>query len=163
MRKKATTSTGVNPLVAFLFCCAVFIPATISATIPVSSGGSDQFLWKSVPGAQLKLDDKTPLAWNVFQTGKKKEASLVLILLGRRYIALDVKARVAYSVAPSDLQPRGGDFASANLFTQSKVLPTDGWSLRDVGPAELIKFKLGDYGTNLQLELPHMPDLRGLY
>ena len=159
MRNKATTSTRVRPFAAFLLCCAVFIPATTSS----NAAGADQFLWKSVPGAQLKLDDKIPLAWNVFRTEKKKEANLVLILLGRRYIALDVKARVAYSVGLSDLQARGGEVASGNLFEQSKVLPTDGWSLRDVGPAELIKFKLGDYGTNLQLELPHMPDLRGLY
>lgn len=159
MRTKATTSRSANYLAAFLLCCATFIPATILA----NAGGSDQFLWKSVPRAQLKLDDKTPLAWNVFQTDKKKESNLVLILLGRRYIALDIKARAAYSVALPDLQPRGGDFESGNPFTQSKVLPTNEWSVRDVGPAELIKFKLGDYGTNVQLELPHMPDLRGLY
>ncbi|HEY4879000.1 MAG TPA: hypothetical protein VIH97_07745 [Candidatus Acidoferrales bacterium] len=159
MHKKATTSTSAKPLATFLLCCAVLIPATISA----KAGDSDRFLWKSVPRAQLKLDDKTPLAWNVFQTDKKKEANLVVILLGRRYIALDVKARVAYSVVRSDLQPRGADFESGNLFVQSRVLPTNEWSLRDVGPAELIKLKFGDYGTNLQLELPHPPDLRGLY
>ena len=159
MRNKATTSTSVSPLVTLLLCCAVLIPATISA----NAGGSDQFLWKSVPRAQLKLDDKTPLVWNVFQTEKKKESNLVVILLGRRYLALDIKARVAYSVVLSDLQVRGADFESGNLFVQSRVLPTNEWSLRDVGPAELIKLKFGDYGTNLQLELPHMPDLRGLY
>jgi len=29
--------------------------------------------------------------------------------------------------------------------------------------AELIKLKLNDYGTTLQIQLPHPPDLRGLY
>lgn len=159
MHKKATTSTSAKPLATFLLCCVVLIPAILLA----KAGDSDRFLWKSVPQAQLKLDDRIPLTWNVFQTEKKKEANLVVILLGRRYIALDVKARVAYSVVRSDLQPRGADFESGNLFVQSRVLPTGEWSLRDVGPAELIKLKFGDYGTNLQLELPHAPDLRGLY
>lgn len=87
----------------------------------------------------------------------------MLLMLGRRYIALDVKARVAYAVSPSDLRPNGGDIESGDLFVESRILPTDGWSLRDVGPAELIKLKLNDYGTALQIELPHPPDLRGLY
>jgi hypothetical protein len=127
------------------------------------AGKSSSFLWKAVDRAQIKLDDKTPLAWNIYQTTQKKEANLVLILLGRRFIALDLKARVAYAVQGSDLRPNGADFESGDLFVESRVVPTEGWSLRDVGPAELIKLRLGDYGTNLQIELPHPPDLRGLY
>lgn len=127
------------------------------------AGNSGNHVWKSVPRAQIKLDDRTPLAWNIFQTTQKKEANLVLIQLGRRYIALDIKTRVAYTVPLSDLRPSGGDFESGDLFVESRVLPTDNWSLRDVGPAELIKLKLNDYGTMLQIELPHAPDLRGLY
>jgi hypothetical protein len=159
MRKRFIVPFKITRFAVFLLCCAVLGPEGIAA----KGGDSDRFLWKSVPRAQCKLNDKTPLAWNVFQTEKKKEANLVLILLGRRYIVFDIKARVAYSVALSDLQPSGADFESGNLFLQSKVLPTADWSLRDVGPAELIKLKLGDYGTTLQIELPHPPDLRGLY
>jgi hypothetical protein len=107
--------------------------------------------------------DKTPLTWNVYQTDKKKEANLVLLLIGRRYIALDLKAKAAYNVFPSDLQAKGQDFESANLFVKSHALPTDNWSLRDVGPAELIKLTLGDYGRELYVELPHMPDMRAFY
>jgi hypothetical protein len=143
----------------FLLACA-FSLATMSAA---NAGGSGRYLWKSVPRAQVKINDKTPLAWNIFQTSQKKETNLVLVLLGRRYIALDIKARVAYSVALSELQPKAGDFESGDLFLQSKILPTDSWTVRDVGPAELIRLKLSDYGTNLQIELPHAPDLRGLY
>lgn len=127
------------------------------------SGDSGRFLWKSVPRAQCKLDDKTPLTWNIYQTEKKKEANLVLVLLGRRYLALDIKGKVAYYVFPSDLQAKGQDFESGSLFVQSRVLPTSGWTVRDVGPAELIKLTLGDYGHALDVELPHMPDLRAFY
>jgi|SRR5271154_1166389 len=155
MRQQRKISPRLLRAAAILLCCAL--------SARVSSGGSGTYLWKSVSRAQVKIDDKTPLAWNVFQTGQKKETNLVLVLLGRRYIALDIKAKVAYSVALSDLQPKGADFESGDLFVQSRVLPTDSWSLRDVGPAELIRLKLGDYGTNLQIELPHAPDLRAFY
>ena len=127
------------------------------------SGDNGRFLWKSVARAQCKLDDKTPLTWNIYQTEKKKDANLVLVLLGRRYLALDIKGKVAYYVFPSDLQAKGPDFESGSLFVQSRVLPTSGWTVRDVGPAELIKLTLGDYGHALDVELPHMPDLRAFY
>lgn len=159
MRKEAIIPSQMTRFGVFLLCCFILIPKGISA----SAGDPDQFLWKSVSRAQCKLDDKTPLAWNVFQTEKKKESNLVLILLGRRYIALDIKAKIAYSVALADLQSKGADLGSGDLFVPSKVLPTDSWSLRDVGPAELIKLQLNDYGTTLTVELPHPPDRRAFY
>jgi hypothetical protein len=129
------------------------------------AGAADngRFLWKGVGRAQLKLENKTPLQWNVYQTEKKKEANLVLVQLGRRYMALDIRGKVAYYVFPSDLQAKGPDFESGNLFVQSRVMPTTAWTVRDVGPAEMIKLTLGDYGRALDVELPHMPDLRAFY
>ncbi|MGA7919842.1 MAG: hypothetical protein WCA38_09225 [Candidatus Acidiferrales bacterium] len=124
---------------------------------------NNRYLWKAVPQAQCKLDDNTPLAWNIFQTDKKKEANLVLVLLGRRYIALDLKAKTAYNVFPSDLQAKGTDFESGNLFVSSRVLPTDNWTLKDAGPVEIIKLTLADYGRTLHVELPHLPDMRAFY
>jgi hypothetical protein len=141
----------------------VWLTLSLATTAFANGGGTGRYLWKSIPAAQIKIDDKTPLAWNIFQTGQKKEANLVLVLLGRRYIALDIKARIAYAVLPADVQPRGAELESGDLFVQAKVLPTENWLLRDVGMAELIKLKLGDYGTTLQIQLPHPPDLRGLY
>ncbi len=136
---------------------------TLAGFAGAGAADNDRYLWKSVPQAQCKVDDKTPLTWNIYQTSKKKEANLVLVLIGHRYLALDIKAKLVYNVFPSDLQAKGQDFASGDLFVKSRVLPTDNWSLRDVGPAELIKLTLGDYGRELYVELPHMPDMRAFY
>ena len=136
---------------------------TLAGFASAGAADSDRYLWKSVPQAQCKVDDKTPLTWNIYQTGKKKEANLVLVLIGHRYLALDIKAKLVYDVFPSELQAKGQDFASGDLFVKSRVLPTDNWSLRDVGPAELIKLTLDDYGRELYVELPHMPDMRAFY
>src|SRR6202167_99711 len=92
------------------------------------AGDNERFLWKAVGRAQLKLDDKTPLTWNVYQTEKKKQANLVLVQLGRRYVALDIKGKVAYYVFPSDLQAKGTDFESGDLFVASRVMPTNAWT-----------------------------------
>ena len=145
---------------------ALRISAVICAVAFVASAGAgdnERLLWKAVGRAQLKLEDKTPLAWNVYQTEKKKQTNLVLVQLGRRYLALDIKGKVAYYVFPWDLQAKGSDFESGDLFVQSRVMPTTAWTVRDVGPAEMIKLTLGDYGRALDVELPHMPDLRAFY
>ena len=53
----------------------------LTASVSLANGGaSGRYLWKSVPAAQIKIGEKTPLAWNIFQTGQKKEANLVLVL-----------------------------------------------------------------------------------
>jgi hypothetical protein len=161
-RREYFRRSTLNALHRVMLRSVVIICATACM---VSAGASDneRFLWKPVGRAQLKLDDKTPLAWNVFQSEKKKQANLVLLQLGRRYLALDIKGKVAYYVFPSDLQARGQDFESGDLFVQSRVMPTTAWTVRDVGPAEMIKLTLGDYGRALDVELPHLPDLRAFY
>ncbi len=144
-------------------CVISFFTGASAGSVFGGAGDNGRFLWKVVGRAQCKLDDRTPLQWNIYQTEKKKEANLVLVQLGRRYLALDIKGKVAYYVFPTDLQAQGPDFESGNLFVQSRVMPTTAWSVRDVGPAEMIKVTLGDYGRALDVELPHMPDLRAFY
>jgi hypothetical protein len=144
--------------IAFAFC--VFFAASALAA---NAGDSGRIHWKQIPDAQLKLDSKVPLTWNVYQPDKKKLGYLVLVMLGRRYIALDIKAKIAYAVVPTDLQPQGKDFESDPPAKPGRVIPTTEWSERDAGPAEIIHLTLGDYGRVLEVQLPHMPDLRAFY
>jgi hypothetical protein len=139
-----------------------------SAVAHQSGDESLRIRWKPVEQAQVKIDDKTPLAWNIYQPDKKdrkekKDSDLVLVLLGHRYLMLDIKARLVYVVQLSDVKPQGTDFESGDLAQPSKELPSSDWTVRDVGPAELIRLTLGDYGRVLQVQLPHPPDLRPFY
>lgn len=110
---------------------------------------------------QVKIDENTPLAWNVYQPTvknkkeKKKLANLVLVLLGHRYLLLDLKSRIVYEVPPGNLRASGSDWESGDLVATSRVIPSSDWTSRDVGPAELYRLTLGDYGRVLQVSLPH--------
>jgi hypothetical protein len=120
--------------------------------------------WKAVDGSQVKLDDKIPLTWNAYQLDKKKEANLVLVLLGRRYILLDDKAELAYLVFLSDVHKQGDDISTGDIAIQSHLIPSTDWSVRDIGPAEEIRLTLEDYGRELSVQLPHPLDIRlGIY
>jgi hypothetical protein len=136
--------------------------ALLIGAAPASAQG-ERFHWKPVNLALVKLDDKTPLAFNVYRPDKKKDSHFVLVQLGRRYIELDIKAKLAYNVLLADVHKMGSDIESDNFAIPARLLATFDWSVRDVGPAELIKLTLGDYGRVLEVELPHPPDMRAFY
>lgn len=138
-----------------LSCCFAFVAA---------AKDDGRIHWKPIDRGQVRLDDKQPLKTAVYQPEKsQKKPNLVLILLGHRWLALDIKAKTVYQVSPSDLQQQGADFESGDLFTSDRLIPTKNWTERDVGPAERIKLTLNDYGRELEIMLPHPADLRAFY
>lgn len=155
----------VLPLAGLLASAAALLCAGRAG----AENDDDRVRWKSVEMAQVRLDGKAPLAWNVYQVDKKdkkdkkKDSNQVLVLLGHRYVMLDTKARIVYLVPLSELHKDGQDFESGDLAQDSRIVPSTDWTERDVGPAELYKFTLGDYGRVLEVSLPHMPDLRPFY
>lgn len=132
--------------------CAISFASAFAA----GSGESNRIHWKQVTAGQVKLDGKAPLNWNIYQPDKKKLNYLVLILLGHRYLALDLRAQTVYVVAPSDLQAQGKDFESDPLLKADHIVPSTDWTDKDVGPEERIQLTLCDYGRVLEIELPHM-------
>jgi hypothetical protein len=128
------------------------------------AGGDGRIHWKKLGDAQLRLDGRPPLTWNVYQPEKsEKKNHLVLVLIGRRYLALDYKSKQVFQVLPADLQAEGNGFSSGDLFVSDRLVPSDEWTVRDVGPAEQIKLTLKDYGRQMEIQLRHPPDNRAFY
>jgi hypothetical protein len=150
----------ILPVAGALACLLAW---SLALTPLARANDSGRIHWKRVDGAQLKLDGKPPLTWNVYQPDKKKQSNLILVLLGHRYLALDTKAKLVYAVAPSDLHAMGKDFETDDLLQAARKIPSGKWTARDIGPAESIQLTLGDYGSVLDVQLPHMPDLRPFY
>jgi hypothetical protein len=170
---RAYTRAARRLPLALLFFSAVLLAGSIVWPIvgPIAvTRADDEFHWKQVTQGEVKIDDKPPIGSGLYQPlkkGKKKDTdinnNLVLVLLGHRYLMIDLKAKTIYQVLPSDLKAQGSDFESDDLAQLSRVVPTSDWTSRDVGPAQLITVTLGDYGRTLQIELPHTPDLRAFY
>ncbi|MGA8145465.1 MAG: hypothetical protein WB987_16375 [Candidatus Acidiferrales bacterium] len=142
----------------------VFLIVLCAFTTAAAKDDKGRIHWKPIDRGQVKLDNKQPLKTAVYQPDKsQKKNNLVLILLGHRWLALDIKAKLVCQVPPADLTPEGAGFESGDLFASDRLVPSKGWTLRDVGPAELVKLTLNDYGRELQVFLPHPPDLRAFY
>lgn len=152
---------GIQLLAAIGVCLAASL---FSAGIAGAGSDSDRIHWKQVDESEVKLDGKPPIGANVYLPDKKsKKKDSVLVLLGHRYLMLDIKSRLVYAVFLSDVTKQGEDIETDDLADPSRILPSTDWTSRDVGPAQLVKLTLGDYNRVLEVELPHPVDLRGLY
>lgn len=140
------------------FACALLL---LTLAPLAARAGDSEIRWQSVTQAQVKVDQTTPLTWGVYQAQGKKDkpdkklSNLVLVLIGHRYLLLDLKHKQVYEVPLKQLHHQGDEIDSGDLLAASRLVPTSDWTWRDVGPAELYKMTMGDYGRILQLIVPH--------
>jgi hypothetical protein len=146
-----------RPGVFLLLAVGVFAPLTA----PPVRADSQTVSWKPVVGAILKINGRALKTWNVYSGDKKYR--VVLVLLMHRYLILDTKERAVYEIPPGDLESHDQELRGRAPGKEMKRIPSSNWYFRDLGPMELVRVRLGDYGNVLELQLPHLPDLRGLY
>ncbi len=181
-------------------CCAA----------PTSAQPQDdaRVLWKPVPMALLRVDDRAPKNWHIYGAEKRKHALLVQI--GGRFLLLDAQAKRVYEIAPRTLTRKddtlewndagaaisaaarhppvaadsSGSGATSRQAAPAKastgapepalsgaapelpdkaLLPSSGWSMRDVGPMLRIRLRLTDEGRDFDIQIPIQPDLRQFY
>jgi hypothetical protein len=123
---------------------------------------SQTLSWKPVEGALLKINGRALFKWGVYTADKKYQ--FLLILMMHRYLILDMKGRAVYEINPKEVEQQGTDLRSRKPDSQMRRIPSSQWYFHDMGPLEQVRVRLDDYGGNtIEMQLPHMPDLRGLY
>ena len=131
-------------------------------TANLRSADKETIVWKSIPNAILQVDSKAPKEWNVFQPGKKFDP--LLVQLGSRYLVVYVHNMEVYEIKPQQLEHKGEELVWRESDRPEKPVPTSDWSEKDVGSAQRILLKLAAEGRMVNIEIPHMPDLRrGIY
>jgi hypothetical protein len=122
---------------------------------------ADKITWKPLVTAIFRIDDSAPKLWNLYHTGKKIDP--LLLQLGGRYLVIYVRNEAIYELVPAVLDHKGADLLWRESDKPDKPLATSDWSTRDVGSAWRVQVKLSVEGRRLDIEIPQMPDLRGLY
>lgn len=120
-----------------------------------------KIVWKPIPDAILQVDSRAPKLWNLFQAGKKLDP--LLLQLGSRSLVIYVRNHAVYEIKPEQLERKGEDLLWHEADRPSKPLATSDWSTRDVGSAWRVRVKLADEGRMIDIQIPQMPDLRGIY
>lgn len=152
--------TLLGAQIACAFAVAFLLFAFLAGSRVSRASEPDQIHWGTVSEAQVQVDQTTPLTWAIYQPEKKgkpdkKLSNLVLTLIGHRYLLIDTKSKKIYEVPRNEVHVQGDDVDTPDLLSSSRPLPTSDWIWRDVGPADLYRVTLGDYGLVLQLTLPH--------
>ena len=109
----------------------------------------------------LRIDDQAPKIWNVYRTGKK--ADPLLLQIGGRLLVFYIHNQEVYEIKPEQVDHKGADLLWREADKPEKPVPTSDWSARDVGSAWRIRVKLAAEGRMVDLQIPQLPDLRGLY
>ena len=147
----ARTSRTITVSAAGLLVTLAIFPRAFAANKPI--------IWKPVDNAILEVSGrKPPKTWSILEDDKQK--SRVLVQLDNRYLMLDAKTKQVFEMSPSQIQPHGKNFQSADPSSLERALPSTDWDMRDLGPAERIEVLLTDDNTKLDVQLPHPLDLR---
>ncbi|HEV2616608.1 MAG TPA: hypothetical protein VGU63_08385 [Candidatus Acidoferrales bacterium] len=125
---------------------------------PASARAANRINWKPIGDAILKITGrKPPKAWSVYQDEKKKER--VLVEMDNRYLILDAKTKQVYEITSAQFQLHGKYYQTA-IPIPGPTVPSTGWDIRDIGPAERIEVQLTNENISFDVELPHPLDLR---
>lgn len=134
----------------------------VAASLAVgATWAAEKIVWKPLDRVLLKVDEKPARIWSVYHIDKKD--NLLLVALGRRYLLLDIREHQIYELDPAKLERRDKDLLWREADRPAKPLPTDDWTVRDVGPARRIRAKLASEGRVLEVQVPIQPDLRHFY
>ena len=122
---------------------------------------AEKVTWKPITDAVLRIDDRAPKQWSLYHTGKKYDP--LLLQLGSRVLVVYVRNQVVYEIPPAQLEHKGEDLVWRETDKPEKPLATSDWNTRDIGSAWRVRVKLTEEGRLVDIQIPQMPDLRGLY
>ncbi|MCL4523615.1 MAG: hypothetical protein M1451_06855 [Acidobacteria bacterium] len=124
---------------------------------PAAAAG-EQIAFKRQATAILKMDNKPVKFWEVYVA--EKRGHLVLVQLGQRYLLLDTKEKEILELDPGAVEhkPKGNDVVWERSPKSEKLLESEDWALRKIGPAISIKVRLAAEGRVLEVQLPRTPD-----
>ena len=135
--------------------------AVLLLALSVPAFSADKIGWKPIPDAILQIDERPVKIWNLFQAGKKIDP--LLLQLGARSLVIYVRNQQVYEIKPEQLEHKGEDLVWRESDKPAKPLATSDWSTRDIGSAIRVLVKLADEGRVIDIQIPQMPDLRGIY
>jgi hypothetical protein len=116
--------------------------------------------WKSVAFAIVRFNDEAPQSWNIYHTSKR---GVLLVKLWKRYLLVNVADEQVFDIDPHTVKARGDSVEWSTADTPAEPLEIADWKVRDVGPVERVRFRLGKDGHILELQLPLLPGGKPAY
>jgi hypothetical protein len=117
--------------------------------------------WKSVAFAIVRFNDEAPQSWNIYHTSKR---GVLLVKLWKRYLLVNVTDGQVFDIDPHTVKVQGDSVEWSTADTPAEPLEITDWRVRDVGPVERVRFRLGkNPGHILEIQLPLLPGGKPAY
>jgi len=144
----------------FLFFSAAVLLAGPELVLSRQGSPPAQKQWKTVPFAIVRYNDDAPKSWNVYH-GEKK--GIYLVRLWKRYLLIDTSQQSVYEIDPAKVKVEGenAELNSANI--PSDPIETAEWKSRDAGPVLRHRFRFGQNGNFMELQIPLLPSGKPVY
>jgi hypothetical protein len=127
-------------------------PAKIAEAKPQDAKTAE---WKSVAFAIVRFNDEAPQSWNIYHTSKR---GVLLVKLWKRYLLVNVADSQVFDIDPQTVRVQGASVEWSMADAPAEPLEITDWRVRDVGPVERIRFRLGkNPGHILEIQVPLLP------
>ena len=149
-----------------LLCLAVAgtpVARESGAESPHSKAQADagkKLAWRTLEFAIVRYNGGTPNSWNIYHSQKK---GVLLVRLWKRYLLVRVADEEVYDIDPEKIKVTGDAVEWSTADIPDKPIETPEWKERNLGPVELIRFRLGKDGHVLELQIPFGPDGKPMY
>jgi hypothetical protein len=148
-RRRFTSSTRRLAAAASLLglALAIFVTPQIH--------GADTISWVQYRAIFMRIDDESPKEWNIWRDAHSKKDEVLLIQWNKRYLRLNTKLQEVREIDPQTITHKDNSATSPSDDSSAKILPSDGWILRDVGSADRIYFELTAENHKVDINIPH--------
>jgi len=136
---------------AVLLLVAVGLPA-----VPQTSKQQ----WKSLPFAIVRYNDDAPKSWNVYHGDRK---GIYLVRLWKRYLLIDTDSQSAFEIDPGKVKVEGENAELAAADVPGEPIETSEWKSRNAGPVLRHRFRFGQSGNFMELQIPVLPNGKPAY
>jgi hypothetical protein len=116
--------------------------------------------WKSVPFAIVRYNDDAPKSWNVYHSEKK---GVYLVRLWKRYLLINTADQSAYEIDPTKVKVQGESAELNSADVPTDPIETAEWKSRDTGPVVRHRFRFGQTGNFMELQIPLLTNGKPAY
>ncbi|HEY1424628.1 MAG TPA: hypothetical protein VGF20_14335 [Candidatus Acidoferrum sp.] len=127
-----------------------FVGSQISATSVAGQQKNKQH-WKSLPFAIVRYNDDAPKSWNVYR-GERK--GIYLVRLWKRYLLIDTNSQDVFEINPGTVKVEGENAELAPADIPAEPIEISEWKSKDAGPVLRHRFRFGQTGNYLELQIP---------
>lgn len=149
MRQRSVKArrTILITVVALLAAC---VGAQLCATATAGQQKNKQ-AWKPLPFAIVRYNDDAPKSWNVYRGDRK---GIYLVRLWKRYLLIDTNSQSVFEIDPNTVKVEGENAELATADIPSDPIEVSEWKSRDAGPVLRHRFRFGQTGNYLELQIP---------